>query len=152
MEATTPAILEIAAPGGPVLDARALAVCEAVHRQLRPQLPADYARRIGAIIAAGAGMVCAMRDGDVAGLAVYRLIENSFEGRKLYVDDLVTDETRRSTGVGARLLDWLEARARTEGCAVLGLDSGVQRGDAHRFYFRHGLTVASFSFRKVLSS
>jgi hypothetical protein len=36
---------------------------------------------------------------------------------------------------GGMLLDWLCAHARTQGGGELQLDSGVQRGDAHRFYF-----------------
>jgi hypothetical protein len=31
---------------------------------------------------------------------------------------------------------------------VLDLDSGVQRGDAHRFYMRTGLTITSFHFAR----
>jgi hypothetical protein len=41
-------------------------------------------------------------------------------------------------------------KAKTSMCGVLALDSGVQRQGAHRFYFREGMHVASFSFKKVL--
>ena len=37
-------------------------------------------------------------------------------------------------------------RAKASGCEVLDLDSGVQRGDAHRFHMREGLTISSFHF------
>jgi hypothetical protein len=33
---------------------------------------------------------------------------------------------------------------------VLALDSGTQRTDAHRFYFREGLVIPAFCFRKTL--
>ena len=90
-------------------------------------------------------------DGDVAVcVALWRLIENTYEGRRLYVDDLVSDETRRSQGAGKMMLDWLEAKARVLGCDVLALDSGVQRQRAHQFYFREGMHISSFSFRKTL--
>jgi hypothetical protein len=78
------------------------------------------------------------------------VIENTYEGRRLYVDDLVSDESRRSQGGGKLLLDWLEVKARSLGCDVLALDSGVQRERAHRFYFREGMSVSSFGFRKTL--
>ena len=48
------------------------------------------------------------------------------------------------------LLNWLEDKARHLGCAALTLDSGVQRHDAHRFYFREGMTILAYSFRKAL--
>jgi GNAT superfamily N-acetyltransferase len=76
--------------------------------------------------------------------------ENTFDGRKLYVDDLVTDQAKRSQGVGSALLTYLENKARSLGCESLCLDSGVQRDQAHKFYFREGFIVTSFSFKKKL--
>ena len=67
-------------------------------------------------------------------------------GRHLYVDDLVTAERHRSTGAGAKMIDWLKAHARSLGCGQLHLDSGVQRFPAHRFYLRQGFNIASHHF------
>ena len=78
------------------------------------------------------------------------MIENTYEGRRLYVDDLVSDEARRSSGFGKQLLNWLEQRAIELCCDVLALDSGVQRSGAHKFYFREGMSVPSFCFRKLI--
>jgi hypothetical protein len=44
------------------------------------------------------------------------------------------------------LLSWLKERAEKEGCQQLHLDSGTQREDAHRFYGREGMKMASFHF------
>jgi len=62
----------------------------------------------------------------------------------------VTDEAHRSRGVGRALLNHLERYARDLQCDVLALDSGTRRTDAHRFYFREGLVIPSFCFRKTL--
>jgi len=78
------------------------------------------------------------------------LNENLVGGRILYVDDLVTDSTVRSKGHGKTLLDWLTARARTERCRFLELDSGVQRFDAHRFYLVNRMEISSHHFRLKL--
>lgn len=130
---------------------------EAVHRQLRPQLPADYVARMTTILAAGARLTLAVERDDakagpatVRGLALWRLIENTYEGRRLYVDDLVCDAACRSQGIGQRLLGWLQAEALRQDCDVLALDSGVQRAGAHHFYFREGMQISSFCFRKAL--
>src|SRR5262249_49428806 len=64
--------------------------------------------------------------------------------------DLVTDDTQRSTGIGKALLDHLQRLARDAGCAKFTLDSGTQRQQAHKFYFREGLVVNSFHFAKAL--
>ncbi|MCW8126952.1 GNAT family N-acetyltransferase [Microbulbifer halophilus] len=67
-------------------------------------------------------------------------------GRHLYIDDLVTDESHRSTGAGRFLIDWLKDYAREIGCKQIHLDSGVQRFSADRFYLREGFDIASHHF------
>jgi GNAT superfamily N-acetyltransferase len=80
------------------------------------------------------------------GVAGWRILASTFTIRKLYVDDLVTAGDARSGGVGQALLAELKARAKAAGCTKLDLDSGVQRGRAHRFYFREGLTITAYHF------
>lgn len=145
-------IVKITATGGQVIEAEWLLRAEIVHRQLRPQLPADYAKRMAEIFATGVKMWVAADGAKVAGIAVFRCIENTHAGRKLYVDDLVTDETQRSKGVGKLLLDGLTQEARRGGCQSLELDSGTQRTDAHRFYFREHMAIRVFGFTKPLVS
>src|SRR5262245_45100116 len=86
---------------------------ERVHRQLRPRLPSDYHEKMARVFAGGARMLVALADDDdseaspiVLGLAVWRVYEDTANGIKLYVDDLVTDEVVRSSGVGRALIDW----------------------------------------------
>ena len=71
--------------------------------------------------------------------------------RKIYVDDLVTTAARRGQGTGAALLHELERRARDAGCRVLDLDSGADREDAHRFYFREQMVIRGFHFLRRLT-
>ena len=135
---------------GAVLDAALLAAAEPVHRQLRPHLPADYAGRMREIFAGGAEMAVALEGERVVGVTVFRVIEKTFTGRELYCDDLVTDEASRSKGAGRAMIAYMERVGRERGCDVLALDSGTQRQQAHKFYFREGLVVSSFHFSKKL--
>jgi GNAT superfamily N-acetyltransferase len=80
----------------------------------------------------------------------FRIVESLAYGRFLYVDDLVTAEDARSAGHGERMLDWLAGVGRDEECGSLQLDSGVQRHEAHRFYFRKGMNISSYHFSKPL--
>jgi GNAT superfamily N-acetyltransferase len=105
---------------------------------------------LDSIFANGAGMSVATEGSEVRGVALWRVIENTYEGRRLYVDDLVTDQAHRSRGIGGIVLRYLEQKAQQLKCDVLALDSGTQRTDAHRFYFREGLVIPAFSFRKTL--
>lgn len=143
-------VVEVTDVAGAVVETAWLQAAERVHRQLRPHLPADYAGKMAAVFANGARMAVVVDDAAVVSVAVWRLIENTFDGRRVYVDDLVSDELRRSQGAGKLMLDWLENQAIAHGCNVLTLDSGVQRHQAHRFYFREGMHVSSYCFRKVL--
>jgi GNAT superfamily N-acetyltransferase len=129
-----------------------LARAEAVHRQLRPQLPADYVAKMQRIFDGGGEMCVAVIESAVVGVAVFRSFENTHVGRKFYVDDLVTDERHRSSGVGRALIVFLEHLSRSRGAESIELDSGTHRTDAHRFYFREGFVITSFCFRKGLPS
>jgi GNAT superfamily N-acetyltransferase len=86
-------------------------------------------------------------DGACRGFAGFRVQQMLAHGRFLYVDDLVTDEAVRGSGVGRRMMDWLQDEARRLGCASLQLDSGVQRHAAHGFYFARGLHITGYHFR-----
>lgn len=143
-------VMDVTDADGRVAEPAWLGRAEAVHRQLRTALPADYAARLSQVFANG-GRLAVVADGEaVVGVALWRLIENTYEGRRLYVDDLVTDAARRSRGIGKRLLGHLEDKARQLGCDVLALDSGAQRAAAHKFYFREGMHIPGFCFRKEL--
>lgn len=143
-------IIEITDQQGALVDADCLSRCESVHRQLRPQLMPDYPGQMMQVCAGGGRMVVAVEGEIVLGLAVYRVLEKTFTRSELYIDDLVTDEARRSTGIGRALLGWCTARARERGCTQLTLDSGTQRHQAHKFYFREGLLLTSLHFVKSL--
>ena len=124
-----------------------------VMRQLRPQYISEegYATTVGRMREAGYRLAAVFDDEDrVLGVAGFRVQESLWAGRVLYLDDLVTAEDVRSTGTGTKMLRWLEDEARSSGCSQLHLDSGVQRGRAHRFYFREGMTISSYHFVKEL--
>ena len=123
----------------------------AVMRQLRPHLDeSEYLETIRRMQRSGYRLAAATEDGEVQCVAGYRIVEFLAHGKFLYVDDLVTTEQARSEGHGKRMLDWLAAEAKRDGCGQLQLDSGVQRYDAHRFYFREGMRISSYHFAKEL--
>ncbi len=142
-------IVKLTSAQGELIEPGLLAEAEKIHRQLRPQIAPDYLAKMRRVFADGARMCVACRDNSVLGVAVYR-IDNTMDDIKMYVDDLVTDESQRSQGVGRALLTFLENEARQHGCAVIALDSGTQRTQAHKFYFGQGFAITAFAFRKPL--
>jgi hypothetical protein len=143
-------MIELVDEQGEIIEPQWLARAEGVHRQLRAHLPQDYVAKMRRVYADGARTVICSRDDAVMGIAQYRVYENTSDGRKLYVDDLVTDAAQRSKGIGQALLQYLETKAKNLDCDSLCLDSGVQREQAHKFYFREGMTIFAYSFKKKL--
>lgn len=118
-----------------------------VMSQLRPHIPeSDFVSTVRAAQALGYQLALHREDGNVVAVAGFRILHQLVRGRVLYVDDLVTDASTRSHGHGHNLLAWLIEQARSEQCAALELDSGVQRHDAHRFYLRERMRIASYHF------
>jgi hypothetical protein len=145
-------IIEITDDEGVLVAPDRLAKALPVHKQLRPQLEdLQYEIKMRRVFAQGGRMCVAVRGDSVVGLAVYRMYENTADGRLLYVDDLVTDDGQRSEGVGHALLQHLEQRARRHDREMISLDSGVHRARAHKFYFREEMAISSYHFRKLLS-
>lgn len=122
--------------------------CYPVMRQLRTKLAeSEFLTRVRRQIAAfGYKLAYVHEDGQVKAVAGIRIAECLCDGRYLYVDDLVTDESERSKGYGDQLFDWIVDHARENGCLELGLDSGVERCAAHRFYFRKRMEISAHHF------
>ena len=123
--------------------------CYPVMSQLRPHLVSDeFLDRIRGQEAEGYHLTFIEMDGRPVAVAGYRFLHQLAVGKVLYVDDLVTDETLRSSGLGTRMLRWLLEEARSEGCQNLELDSATHRKDTHRFYERAGMGLASFHYKR----
>jgi GNAT superfamily N-acetyltransferase len=130
-----------------------IARCFPVMQQLRPHLVAgDFVARVRRMQAEGFHLAFVEEGEAVRAVAGYRYYDKLFSGKNLYVDDLVTDTAQRSRGHGRALLAWLIDQARAHQCDNFELDSGVQRADAHRFYFRERMHVSSYHFVFTLKS
>jgi GNAT superfamily N-acetyltransferase len=125
-----------------------IARCWETMRELRPHVgdKEKFVERVQRQGKNGYHLGYVEAGGEIRAVAGYRILESLYSGRFMYVDDLVTRESDRSSGYGARLFDWLVSEARAAGCQNLELDSGVQRFRAHRFYFMQRMTISSYHF------
>jgi ribosomal protein S18 acetylase RimI-like enzyme len=123
-----------------------------VMRQLRTHLDREsYVARIrGMMTTDGYRLVSLVENGEVCAVAGYRIMDMLYCGRLLYIDDLVTDESVRSHGLGGRLLDWLKSEGVRLDCREIQLISRTTREAAHRFYFKSGMGIECFHFRAKL--
>lgn len=119
-------------------------------KQLRPHLSEHaYLNTIRRLQSEyGYRLAVLFEDGEAKAAAGYRLTENLAWGRSMYVDDLITDGESRFRGYATRIFDWLEEEIERHGCAMMHLDSGVHRHDAHRFYLNRKMKISCHHFDK----
>ena len=67
-----------------------------------------------------------------------------------WVPDLIVREEARGAGVGRKLMEEQERRAREHGCHTLALESGYQRAEAHMLYRNLKLRDSAKAFVKKL--
>lgn len=129
----------------------AIRECYDVMAELRPHVSRErFLPMVREMQAYGLRLACIREGRRVVAVAGYRISNNLFCGKHLYVDDLVTAETERSKGHGKALLAWLRAIAVENDCDIFHLDSGVQRKRAHQFYLRERMELSSYHFSERL--
>ncbi len=130
-----------------------LARCFPIVVQLRPQLTQpEFINKVKHQQQSSYSLVYLEEHDTIKAVAGFRVIENLADGRLLYVDDLITELSERSRGYGSALFDWLLEHSKSLNCVSVQLDSGVQRGDAHRFYFGKGMKISSYHFKLSVDS
>jgi GNAT superfamily N-acetyltransferase len=81
-------------------------------------------------------LIAAQHDLRIGFCSAYLDINSVRYGKRVWVEDLAVDPGHRSRGVGRALLGAAREWGRRHGATHLELDSGADRGDAHRFYER----------------
>ena len=110
------------------------------------QDPAELRRRLEVMIPQGYRCIAAFQGDMMVGVAGYWISAKFWCGEYLEPDNVFVLPELRSAGIGARMMDWLEEKARELGCKLVVLDSYVTYAGAHRFYFRRGYEIAGFHF------
>lgn len=122
-----------------------------VLRELRDHLTEQtYLEYLREMREEGYRLFAVFEDEDVLAVAGAGVRTNFYNGRHLFVYDLVTRPDRRSEGHGGRLMGFLEDWARERDCESITLESGLWREDAHRFYEdRLGMDRYCYTFKKT---
>jgi len=127
--------------------------CFDVMQELRPHLKQEtFLQTIRHMKEEGYQLAFIKDKGEIVSIAGYWISTSLSKGKHLYVNDLVTANKFRSKGYGEALIDWLQERANDTNCSSYCLDSGTHRGQAHKFYFQQGFTIASYHFSKTLKT
>lgn len=126
--------------------------CYPLMRQLRPHLTsaAEFIERWQRQTSAGYRLLALWKGEEPIALAGFRVQDNLVYGLHLYVDDLVTLETARSSGYGQQMMTHLVTEGRRLGCRKLVLDTPLTNVLGHRFYYRNGLLATALRFNMPL--
>ncbi len=80
----------------------------------------------------------------------YRILTDFVHGRHLYIDDLVTKESHRSRGIGAKLLSYAETKAKEFDCKNLRLCTGIANELGKKFYEKENWQFKAIVYKKKL--
>jgi len=95
-------------------------------------------------------LVVAERDDKILGFASLRLVPSLDSTPYAELSDLFVAQPDRRQGVGRRLLEFVEKRARDRGADRLVLTTGLRNGDAQGFYRAIGFTDHALLMTKSL--
>jgi GNAT superfamily N-acetyltransferase len=125
-----------------------IAQCFPVMAQLLPKLrEEDFVNRVKHLMKNGYVLVYVEDNSNICSVAGFRIIEMlSSNGPYLIIDEIVTEESKRSQGYGDALFEWLVRYARQHSCRQVHLDSSVRFIEAHRFYFRKRMHIQGYHF------
>ncbi|MHB8253202.1 MAG: GNAT family N-acetyltransferase [Acidiferrobacter sp.] len=120
-------------------------------QQLNPALsPTILAQRLQDMLARGYQCAGAFENGRCIGVVGIWFGTRFWCGRYVDIDNLIVNEVHRAQGMGQRLIEWVEAYARQQGCEIAVLDAYVTNDRAHTFYLRHRYRIVGFHFSKNL--
>lgn len=74
------------------------------------------------------------RDDKIVAVTGFMPMITLYNGRFIWVCDLVTEPSERSKGYGEKLLSYVHQWSEDNGYKIVSLSSGLQCIDAHRFY------------------
>jgi GNAT superfamily N-acetyltransferase len=97
-------------------------------------------------------MVAVFLEEKMIGVCGYWVLLMLYCDKYFQVSNLVVDQNFRSKGIGKKILNYLEKKAKKLGCKKFVLDSNSENKKSHSLYFREGFYIRGFHFMKNLSN
>lgn len=74
-----------------------------------------------------------------------------WSGKYIEIDNFIVDPAHRAKGLGKKMTDYIDVKAREEGCTMIVLDAYTNNFTAQRFYFNQGYIPKGFHFLKMIN-
>jgi GNAT superfamily N-acetyltransferase len=111
---------------------------EKYESHLREMIPHNYAQ-------------LAVFDGEICvGLTGFWTGTKLWSGKYIEIDNFIVHPDYRKKGVGKKMTDYLDQKAKDIGCAMIVLDAFTGNFKAHRFYYNQGYSPKGFHFVKII--
>jgi GNAT superfamily N-acetyltransferase len=110
----------------------------------------EYSNELDDMIPHNYGQVGIYIDNECVGLTGFWLGTKLWCGKYLELDNVVISSKKRSNGIGKILFDFMEEKAKKEGCTMLALDSYTSNFKAHKFFYNQGFAPRGFHFINIL--
>lgn len=73
-----------------------------------------------------------------------------WSGKYIEIDNFIVHPEHRSKGLGKMMTDYIDVKAKKEGCSMIVLDAYTDNFTAHRFYYNQGYVPRGFHFLKII--
>ena len=111
---------------------------ETYERMLQEMLPNQYFQLI------------AIQNNQKIGLTGFWINTKLWSGKYLEIDHFVIAPDFRSSGVGSKMVAYLEEKAKREYCKMITLDAYTNNFKAHKFFYNQGFIPKGFHFLKEI--
>lgn len=110
----------------------------------------EYSNELDDMIPHNYSQVGVYIDNECVGLTGFWIGTKLWCGKYLELDNVVISSKKRSNGIGKILFDFMEEKAKNEGCTMLALDSYTSNFKAHKFFYNQGFAPRGFHFINIL--
>ncbi|MCR9172725.1 MAG: GNAT family N-acetyltransferase [bacterium] len=110
----------------------------------------EYSNELDIMLPHNYGQVVIYDGTTCAGLTGYWIGSKLWCGKYMELDNVVVSSKYRRQGIGQRLFEHMEAKAKELGCTMLALDSYTDNFEAHRFFYEQKYVPRGFHFINIL--
>ena len=123
-----------------------------VMQELYPKLTLEkYESYLLEMIPHNYKQLAVFENANCVGLSGFWTATKLWTGKYIEIDNFIVHSQHRSKGIGKLMTDYIDIKAKTEGCTAIVLDAFTGNFTAHRFYYNQGYVPKGFHFIKMLN-
>jgi GNAT superfamily N-acetyltransferase len=123
-----------------------------VMQHLYPNLSIDkYESYLQQMVPHNYKQLAVFEDDTCVGITGFWTAMKLWTGKYIEIDNFIVHSEHRSKGIGKMMTDYIDTKAKGEGCNAIVLDAFTGNFTAHRFYYNQGYVPKGFHFLKMLN-